>query len=593
MSSRDAGGSFDMDVHFTITTLPSRPHLVNSVRGLVFTNGNLGGICAGAGPCAIAVQDMPAGFYEVRILLMDSQWLEGSDKAYECSERQHSCIALLAMESYKVNFFHVTLLSTVVDPFSPMLEQSTVNPHGRPSSLVLENTYEVNDEGDVLSDLLVSDGGKQVTFVSPLVPRPNEINAIRESSWECRFQGLDQASVGTVSSDGAHTYRISCPVPDSLPSFQTGASVAVGVFRDGDAIAPENVFRKPEQMRLPTESAGPAPVEICTMVRNEEAFVVEWVEYHLMLGVAHIHIYLHLTSDSAALLLEPYVQRGQVTLRAWDFNWSPMYMRFQSHAWNDCAARTGASSLPLWVSILDVDEFLVPGPQAGGEGEGGEIPRALHRLATKAAAVGGGGGAPSAVKLAWLPFSSRTEEEEGGERALTVERFRWHAGVFEPEVGRMIGDQQHGKVAFRADHGVHLDFAGHKATIAPGGIVEGEPTTLHIAHYIGRPRSYRLGDDRQEEEAKRRRRVAEEEGMVRWRSNPLCALAHRLRAHLCSRDPVLFPAAAELCAAIHVAGGGGQEASAEDLVRGCEESGEPGRFDEAKGSGGDEDGAQT
>lgn len=492
MSSRDAGGSFDMDVHFTITTLPSRPHLVNSVRGLVFTNGNLGGICAGAGPCAIAVQDMPAGFYEVRILLMDSQWLEGSDKAYECSERQHSCIALLAMESYKVNFFHVTLLSTVVDPFSPMLEQSTVNPHGRPSSLVLENTYEVNDEGDVLSDLLVSDGGKQVTFVSPLVPRPNEINAIRESSWECRFQGLDQASVGTVSSDGAHTYRISCPVPDSLPSFQTGASVAVGVFRDGDAIAPENVFRKPEQMRLPTESAGPAPVEICTMVRNEEAFVVEWVEYHLMLGVAHIHIYLHLTSDSAA-----------------------------------------------------------------------------------------------------LPFSSRTEEEEGGERALTVERFRWHAGVFEPEVGRMIGDQQHGKVAFRADHGVHLDFAGHKATIAPGGIVEGEPTTLHIAHYIGRPRSYRLGDDRQEEEAKRRRRVAEEEGMVRWRSNPLCALAHRLRAHLCSRDPVLFPAAAELCAAIHVAGGGGQEASAEDLVRGCEESGEPGRFDEAKGSGGDEDGAQT
>eukprot|EP00961_Rhodomonas_salina_P009638 130478-Rhodomonas_salina.1 len=314
MSSRDAGGSFDMDVHFTITTLPSRPHLVNSVRGLVFTNGNLGGICAGAGPCAIAVQDMPAGFYEVRILLMDSQWLEGSDKAYECSERQHSCIALLAMESYKVNFFHVTLLSTVVDPFSPMLEQSTVNPHGRPSSLVLENTYEVNDEGDVLSDLLVSDGGKQVTFVSPLVPRPNEINAIRESSWECRFQGLDQASVGTVSSDGAHTYRISCPVPDSLPSFQTGASVAVGVFRDGDAIAPENVFRKPEQMRLPTESAGPAPVEICTMVRNEEAFVVEWVEYHLMLGVAHIHIYLHLTSDSAALLLEPYVQRGQVSL---------------------------------------------------------------------------------------------------------------------------------------------------------------------------------------------------------------------------------------------------------------------------------------
>lgn len=36
------------------------------------------------------------------------------------------------------------------------------------------------------------------------------------------------------------------------------------------------------------------------MMRDEGDFIVEWVEYHLMLGAAHISLYLHLTSDESA-----------------------------------------------------------------------------------------------------------------------------------------------------------------------------------------------------------------------------------------------------------------------------------------------------
>ena len=52
-----------------------------------------------------------------------------------------------------------------------------------------------------------------------------------------------------------------------------------------------------------------------------------------------MHVYLHLSQDATAHRLEEYVRRGQVTLRAWDFDWSPMFMRFQSHALNDCLLR--------------------------------------------------------------------------------------------------------------------------------------------------------------------------------------------------------------------------------------------------------------
>ena len=37
---------------------------------------------------------------------------------------------------------------------------------------------------------------------------------------------------------------------------------------------------------------------------------------------------LHVPADDTARRLEKYVERGVVTLRAWDFDWSPMFMRY-------------------------------------------------------------------------------------------------------------------------------------------------------------------------------------------------------------------------------------------------------------------------
>jgi len=564
MSSQDMGSTFDMHVHFKIETSAMHPHLENTARGFVFTNGHLGGQCSGSGHCSLTIQDLPAGFYEVRTIVVDSNWLTSPSRVFECSEVQQGCSGLLAMESYKVNFFHVTLLSTVIDPFSPVLEQTVINESSRSTPFIVANTYEVNDEGDALSDLVLSHD-QHIIFVSPLVPRGDELSSLRSSSWECRFDGTSEVSSGTVSSDGMHTYRVACAVPASLHELaRAQAWLDVEFFRDGADIAPDGTFRRAARQPPPAvyEDTGTVPVEICTMIRNEARYIVEFVEYHLLLGVAHIHVYLHLTTDAAPLLLEPYARRGLVTVRAWDFHWSPMFMRFQSHAANDCSMRRGAPGRPVWLFVLDVDEFLVTrGGIAIGE--------ALQRV-TDASGPG-----HSAVKSAWLPYSSQRAEES---KVLTVERYLWHGGRFVPEVGRMLGDQQHGKVTVRADHGVHLDFSGHKATVAPGGMAEANPATLHIAHYMGRPRAYELTERRHAEVAERRSRAAEEEGVVRWRLNPLCSLGERLRVQLCARDSEEFEGAGALCAAIRGEEAGSGARGRVEEVQACE-AGEAGRFD--------------
>ena len=53
-----------------------------------------------------------------------------------------------------------------------------------------------------------------------------------------------------------------------------------------------------------------------------------------------LDVCLHVPADATARRLEKYVERGVVTLRAWDFDWSPMFLRYQSHSLNDCLLRS-------------------------------------------------------------------------------------------------------------------------------------------------------------------------------------------------------------------------------------------------------------
>lgn len=103
---------------------------------------------------------------------------------------------------------------------------------------------------------------------------------------------------------------------------------------------------------------------VFVIVRNESAYLKEWLEFHRMIGVSHFFIYDNGSSDGTADLLAPYVKEGRVTLVNWaDFlkGWEGVAGtngRSQKLAMLHCLANFG--HLAEWMAFIDADEFLFP-----------------------------------------------------------------------------------------------------------------------------------------------------------------------------------------------------------------------------------------
>jgi glycosyltransferase involved in cell wall biosynthesis len=98
------------------------------------------------------------------------------------------------------------------------------------------------------------------------------------------------------------------------------------------------------------------------MFRDEAPYLVEWIEYHLLVGVEHFWLYDHLSTDDSLAVLASYVARGVVTVVPWPHPHRPgdisVRQRTQVAACRDGLRR--ASGEVGWVAVIDVDEFLLP-----------------------------------------------------------------------------------------------------------------------------------------------------------------------------------------------------------------------------------------
>ena len=91
-------------------------------------------------------------------------------------------------------------------------------------------------------------------------------------------------------------------------------------------------------------------VTIAAIVKNESAYIAEWIEYHGLIGVEHFYIYDNGSGDDLADVLRPYLLDGRATLLCWpDFPG-------QMSAYNHAIKIFGRDS--RWMALLDVDEFL-------------------------------------------------------------------------------------------------------------------------------------------------------------------------------------------------------------------------------------------
>jgi hypothetical protein len=102
-------------------------------------------------------------------------------------------------------------------------------------------------------------------------------------------------------------------------------------------------------------------VAICCIAKNEDHYLIEWVEYHLQIGVTRFYIYDNESTTPIANILSAYVKKGIVKVE--HFPGFKMQMKAHKH----CLANHGSEC--EWIAFIDLDEFIVPKTQNGNLGD--------------------------------------------------------------------------------------------------------------------------------------------------------------------------------------------------------------------------------
>ena len=100
-------------------------------------------------------------------------------------------------------------------------------------------------------------------------------------------------------------------------------------------------------------------MSICTIVKNEALYILEWIAFHKAIGVDHFYIYDNQSTDATVNILIRLERAGLVTLTAWP-NSTPAVVASglgpQVPAYNDFLKFRDQTE---WVGYIDIDEFVV------------------------------------------------------------------------------------------------------------------------------------------------------------------------------------------------------------------------------------------
>jgi hypothetical protein len=100
-------------------------------------------------------------------------------------------------------------------------------------------------------------------------------------------------------------------------------------------------------------------LSIVAIFQNEAAYLKEWIDFHLKMGVQHFYLYNHQSTDNFSKVLKSYIKSKKVTLVDWDYSIENIYQ------WNDiqCSAYNHAlnnNRNNVWMIFIDTDEFIFP-----------------------------------------------------------------------------------------------------------------------------------------------------------------------------------------------------------------------------------------
>jgi tetratricopeptide (TPR) repeat protein len=93
-------------------------------------------------------------------------------------------------------------------------------------------------------------------------------------------------------------------------------------------------------------------LSLCLIVKDENSYLQEWLDYHIILGVEHFWIYDNESAIPVEETLRTYIDSGWVTVNTIKGH------AMQIYAYDHCLRTYGSES--KWIGFIDTDEFIVP-----------------------------------------------------------------------------------------------------------------------------------------------------------------------------------------------------------------------------------------
>ena len=297
-----------------------------------------------------------------------------------------------------------------VESFLIKRDRGRTNHVSRPQGVEYWNVFNRNDE----SDTSIAQRWRNAAPLSEVFRRDPELAALHEKAVDWHKTRIGELKKSPVES-GLFDALSKSPLSKSIEAIDavevvTAATTVRSVSdkktrpevietrKDAPltGLAADETYRnlsariETKQRRLTPLAKPPVSdrIVIVTSMKNEGCFILEWIAYHLSIGVTHFLIYTNDCDDPTNSILDRLSVLGLVTRCDNPFN-RKVGQKPQRGALNDAITRPEVKSAN-WVGVIDVDEFV---NIHVGEGTFHDLLHAAHD--------------PNVISMTWRFFGNR------------------------------------------------------------------------------------------------------------------------------------------------------------------------------------------
>lgn len=229
----------------------------------------------------------------------------------------------------------------------------------------IENRYEVSWKGAVfIYDIFLCKGNSFVCVIGHYdrLRNASDLVCILNSAHMSKAIIVDDRCHVNLDDryyspgEGGHVAIVLFPVPDDLMSSDT----LIVSIRDQRTAYAENI----KVSRISKKSNYLA---VTAMFKDDREYLIEWIEYHRLLGVEHFYLYENYAKiqERTRRLLMSYLAKDIVTLISWGYpyNHPPIddnqdWRYTQRAAINHSLYKYGEAN--KWMLFIDLDEYVYP-----------------------------------------------------------------------------------------------------------------------------------------------------------------------------------------------------------------------------------------